>query len=150
MITKPTWKTAHRGCTGPVAAPDGCMGDDVCAPVAPGKLCVARGGDIMCEGSFYTEKHLVFDGFVDGRMCSACSCGPPDSKCNGDVDFTSQNCMILLNTVSAGGCSPKGNGGTNPSNAIYDPDPSGTCQEAGGQLSGSVTTTSALTFCCHI
>jgi len=55
--------------------------------------------------------------------------------------------MIFVSSADAGSCGPKNTGGT-AQNAIDAPEPSGTCPPSGGQLSGTVTATAPVTFCC--
>ncbi len=152
-LPKPVWGVAAKACT---AAADpttaGCASGNVCAPnaAAPGKLCVAHPGDVACEGAFYGAKQLLYEGFMDTRACSDCSCGMAKSACGGQVAFiTGSGCNgFLQNAVSSPGCGQKNNGMT-ADHALYSPDPKGTCDPSPSMLSGEVVTTGAATFCCH-
>ena len=150
-IPAPTFATQARGCGGAVTTPDGCSASELCAPISPsGKTCIERAGESPCTDAYYTEQHVFYDGADDGRTCSACDCGGATSTCGGEVNFTSANCTILINTVSAGSCGPKNNGSF-PNGAIYTPNPQGSCNPVpgSGQVLGSVSLGSAVTFCCH-
>lgn len=150
VLPKPTWGEIAKACSGAMVTAAGCDAGQVCAPATAApfdQLCVAAPGDVACPAGPYTKKHVVFESFTDGRTCSACSCGPATSTCDGKMEFMASNCTIIVSTVNAGGCGLK-NSGQAPSNARYTPMPSGTCQPDGGMLSGDVTANSALTICC--
>ena len=151
-LDTPKWETAVRTCGGATTDPVGCDQGEVCAPtvVAPfERLCIVSAGDVECPPGSFTEKSVVFDDFQDNRSCSECSCGTAESQCNGVVDFVNStgggSCNILVASVSAGGC---GSHGSAPQ-AIYSPNPEGTCPPQGGELSGEVTPTGAATLCCQ-
>lgn len=151
-LPTPTWGTAAKACGGATTSPTGCMAGELCAPLALApfdKMCVVHTGDVACPNAFYAEKHVFFENFDDTRACSACSCGAASSTCGGHVDFTQQNCTILVSQVNAGTCATKDLNGFVPTNAIYAPDPSGSCPPSGGVLSGTVTEAAPVTFCCQ-
>lgn len=153
MIPPPQWATRVRGCSGATTTPQGCLANQICAPLPASpfdKLCIEHTGDMACADPFYNVKHLVTDGADDTRSCSACDCGPASSSCAGKVDFTESNCTILDASVS-GSCGPKNNGTFIPNGANYMPMPSGSCQPlpTSGQVQGTVTEHPPITFCCH-
>ncbi len=142
-----------KACTGATAAAAGCGSGEVCAPraFAPGKLCIAHSGEVDCPDTFYSAKETLYEGVMDTRACSDCTCGMATSKCGGDVAFHKGDCGIIFNVdiVTSPGCGPKNNGGFQSTSAFYAPKPSGTCAPLGGVLSGTVVNTGAATFCCH-
>lgn len=147
-IPTPAWETAAVACDGADTTPVGCDGGELCAPKAFApidQLCIVHAGNVPCPvGSAYTEQHVLFDDFEDTRACSSCGCGAATSTCAGGIDFVSNSCMILQAEVNAGGCGVKGASNA----AIYTPNPSGTCQPTGGDLSGTAEATGPVTYCC--
>ena len=150
-LPAPTWATQAKACGGATTIPDVCEQGSVCTPVAVApfdKLCIERTGEVACPNQFYSEQHVVYEGFTDTRACSACSCGAPTSTCGGDVAFTypggGNQCGFLVSEIS--GC---GDMTGMEDTAIYSPAPSGSCAASASTLSGEVTTTGPVTFCCH-
>ena len=142
-----------QACDGATTTSEGCGAGTVCAPRPTAsfeRLCIAQPGDVECPAGGFAEKNLVHTGFEDSRDCGPCSCEPATSTCGGDVtlaqDFQSVPCGAAVVSIPAGGCGQKGSS----NQAIYDPDPSGSCAPSGGAPSGSVTTNGTVTFCCVV
>ena len=141
----PSWGTAAKACGGATTSAGGCGGGETCAP-APGAAfddtCIVTSGDVACPATGYTERHLFHESFTDSRTCSACSCGAATSTCGGHVDFVNSSCDVLHGRVTS--CGMHGSG----SRATYTPAPSGTCPPSSSSMSGTVTQSGAITYCC--
>lgn len=120
------------------------------------RQCVEQEGIHDCPVDVYTEQFLLYDDFVDERICSACSCGAPQgSVCAADVQmFADATCTAQ--TVSIGISSeketchdvnPSGKAvvGKTAKGLYYQP---GVCEALGGELVGDVVLTKARTVCC--
>lgn len=149
-LDTPSWATHAQACATGLASPEGCEAAEVCAPETTSpfeRLCIAHEGDTPCPAGTFTDKHVLYEDYEDTRECSACTCGPADSSCDGTVYFLNSAggiCNVFVDSVDAGGCSTHG-GATR---VEYTPDPSGTCPPQGGNLTGEATPTGATTFCC--
>lgn len=147
-----SWDVHAVLCQAPAAT--GCGSDSVCLPNSadPSQLsmCVARPGDQSCMAPF-TARTVRYEGFVDGRDCTACSCSAPQGgTCGGSV-------ILNLPGPSCGGP-----GVVYPDGFCMELDPPVTsgailgplsltgasCQASGGSPTGSASPTSLVTVCC--
>ena len=125
----------------------GCGAAQVCAPPLPAgsdaKLCVETTGAEPCpSASPYVVQRVLYNGFADTRVCTACTCGAP--ACNGTFRlFDGNGCTDGGGELLQGSCfhppSP-------PDYATYTPEVA--CTPAGGVPEGGATGTSPTTFCC--
>lgn len=149
-IPTPTWAQDTRICSGATPAAGSCGAGATCMPktFAPYETCVYSPGDVACPTAGYTKKLLVYEGFTDGRSCSACTCGAASSSCKGQVTFTSacSGTPVLYSTIS--GCGAPLVDVSTTQNGTYTPAPSGTCPPSTSTPSGTVATTGESTVCC--
>lgn len=152
-----SWMLLGKAC-GNAPVGGGCGASQVCQPIpaTPFKsgLCIYKEGEqATCPGEPFTEKHIFFEDAQDTRGCSSCSCdAPKGGTCAASIRVhTSANCTDAAPTVfQAGSCGslPAANNvvfGREATNITVSP---GTCSAQGGDPTGSVTPTSATTFCC--
>jgi hypothetical protein len=151
-LPTPAWGTQAKACDGAAIVPEVCESGEVCTPtgVAPfDKICITRVGEVACPSQFYSEQHVVYESFTDTRSCSACSCGSASSSCGGKVNLSyslNTPCSVPVNEVTPGTC---GEFGALATNGTYVPAPTGMCPASASTLTGEVTPTSPVTFCCH-
>ena len=149
-VPTPTWAENTRTCSGATPAAGACGAGETCMPktFAPYETCIYSPGDVACPTTGYTKKLLVYEGFTDGRTCSACSCGTASSTCKGSVTFASacSGLPIAYSTVS--GCGVPSTNIATTQYGTYTPAPSGTCPPSTSALSGAVATTGESTVCC--
>ncbi|MCK6588279.1 MAG: hypothetical protein HUU21_21130 [Polyangiaceae bacterium] len=151
-----SWMLYGKAC-GNAPLGGGCEASQVCqpTPAAPFKsgMCIYKDGEqASCPGEPFTEKHVFFEDAQDTRDCSACSCNAPSGgKCSATITvYSDVNCTSNPTPFQAGSCGtlPAANlpvFGRTASNITVTP---GTCASQGGEPTGSVTPTSATTFCC--
>lgn len=150
------WNTNAVSCS-QTAAPTGC-GANTCVPPTGSAFnrgsCVYQDGDQACPTGGFTFKHLFYTDYDDGRSCSACTCGSPNSViCNGAK-------LEIWNGASCSG-SPEGTvatPGTSCATLTANQEKhfkytvgtasGGKCDPAGGQPTGSATPKLPITFCC--
>jgi hypothetical protein len=106
----PTWKTLVRACVvNPVLQTCGPpTASGACAPLPPSaafKVCTLRPGDptkVDCPDG-YPVKVVAYKKFIEGRTCSACTCGAPTgSTCSGSISiFNNGACTGAPLVVSA-------------------------------------------------
>jgi hypothetical protein len=150
-IPPPTWGTQARSCGAPTLAGE-CNGSEVCVPPQPSgtKLCVYKTGDVSCPAGFYSSKKLFHDDFDDTRQCSTCSCSSATGgQCKGTVTFTNgATCGSAQLSLSLGACSNAPASNVNGGKYTPGSHTPGSCSPQGGVLSGSVTATGPVTYCC--
>lgn len=139
----------------------GCTGvGEACAPL-PGTpfaqtLCIYRSGNRTCDTlAPFTEKRTGYDGIVDTRDCTNCTCSAPQgATCSGgSIELyepdTNTTCSGAIGSTLAlnGVCDTSINW---PASMIYRPGTSsgGSCTEGGGLPTGSATTDNLITLCC--
>lgn len=149
-IPTPTWGQETRLCGGAAPASGSCGAGQTCMPkaFAPYEMCIYRPGDAPCPTNGYTKKLMVYEGFTDGRTCSACTCGSATSSCKGQVNMVSacSGTPILYSSIS--GCGAPSTDVASTQYGTYTPAPSGTCPPSTSTLSGTVTTSGESTVCC--
>jgi hypothetical protein len=147
-LPPPNWQTLGRACGG--ATPGGtCGSGQVCLPALPNgfESCVYQAGDVSCPSS-YPQKQLFYDGASDTRSCSTCSCGNLTGTCEGTVGFSnSSSCGTATIVVDIGACTT-GVSGTHAKYTAYQAT-GVACTPSNSTLSGSVTPTNPVTFCCE-
>lgn len=132
----------------------GCDAGQVCAPIPEPSfeagLCVLRYGDFACPEGTYVASSTVYDGIVDTRDCSACTCDPPKGvQCSGKTKFYSD--MVCTNEVLSvdhdGSC--KGANAAFLSLSYEQQGPSnGSCVPNGGVADGKAAPGTNVTVCC--
>lgn len=151
-IPKATWGTDARSCGGADLA--GACGDGgVCLPPQPSgaKVCVYKDGDVGCPAGYYSAKQLFHGDFTDSRACGFCSCGSATGgECMGSVQFTNGGsaCSGLSATVSIGTTCSAVLSNVDGGKYIPGTHTPGSCPPQGGLLSGTVSETLPVTFCC--
>jgi len=154
---EPSWGTIARICEG--SAFGACLADEHCvpAPVGSFRQCVQREGIRDCPAEGYTERHVLFEAFEDGRECSPCTCGAPSgSYCQASLSFyPDASCGAPTFTVSASSLEPtcfdvnpegQAIGAKTATVPKYHP---GICQASGGELDGDVQLLGPRTLCCR-
>ncbi|HZF55910.1 MAG TPA: hypothetical protein VE093_45155 [Polyangiaceae bacterium] len=137
------------------SAPEGCMGGQVCAPKPAvnyeGALCIHAPGDVDCPNGWKTEQRVVYSGGNDARGCSMCGCQTGVSCANDGyyTAFDSSTCSggsAVVNGGCTGDVTPYlgGQGSLKPKVASVV---EGQC--GGGEPTGEVVTTGAVTICCR-
>lgn len=149
-----TWGEAARVCA-PKATGGGC-GANVCAPMPSGqympKLCIlSQAGAVSCPSGPYTSKHVFYQGALDTRACSGCTCGSPVGvACTGTLSlYKDSNCSSVLASfpvpTACGGFTP---GSLQSLKYVAGSATGGACTPSGGQPSGIVAPNQAITVCC--
>jgi hypothetical protein len=161
-VPKPvaTWNSFALACEGVTdGVYEGCDAAHLCVPKAQDRFrqCVYLAGEHDCPLEGYTERHVFFDGAVDGRLCTQCECSPPEgSLCTATVSlYKDDACTVpLMSGVPVSSeqpvcheLTPKGEplGSKTAGQTTYHP---GVCQAKGGELVGTVEPQGATTFCC--
>lgn len=156
----PAWKTAATICQ-----PSTCEGGNGACVTKAGSprfdwaLCLATSGENAVCPAPYLERHVVYEGFKDGRTCSACSCDPPSGS----------GCISSLSVYTGSTCQgPAAIGGLNVTadevpfcvdlppgislgskvmtRSAYVP---GSCEPRGGTSTGEVALSGAVSLCCR-
>jgi hypothetical protein len=158
----PSWGMFARACITTAHQPD-CSEVEVCVPAAPVpefKQCISHEyqgdpNDLECDPS-YPIRSVIYDKFVDKRMCAPCSCGAPEGgACTGSISvFEDGGCKAPLFAtlkLDATGAQcvdvPPGSAleSKSASEAIYS---SGKCAVIGG-TSGKVSFIHIRVICCQ-
>lgn len=163
-IPKPTWQKSMVACTGAPTSGKGCGATSACIPVPKspfGFTCMYKVGDNPCPSGPYTHKHVYYTGYQDGRTCSACSCGSPTGQnCSGTVKTYTDSCSSDETVMSVpnqcypippdSSTAPYDGGLEDTRGSVFTAGApaGGSCSPGGGQKSGSVASTGAVTFCC--
>lgn len=135
----------------------GCGGSSVCVPEgsANESSCIWQSGDQACPVG-WPSKVVAYAGADDDRSCTACGCSVSPTCTGGSYTFydveacgpggtdtpivvDATDCVNLSVLVDLGTWSAKAN----------LPVPGGSCTPTGGDSTGSVTPTGAVTFCCQ-
>jgi hypothetical protein len=136
----------------------GCGASAACVPIAPSgfQLCAVHAGVTTCPTGLVPS--TVYAGYVDGRVCSSCSCETPaniNCTLTSATFYTGSNCGSTQgNCTISGSCAKcnlgNGTGDTNSMQGNFGHDSNaGTCtQTAPSLLDGGVTGSSATTVCC--
>jgi len=158
-------------CGAPRTTGGGCIQGQSCA--APGSgaysgaVCIRQTGEHACPTGWSTQQ-VGYENGTDTRSCSACSCAPVASSvtcttgaftfydhndctckwhavCHSEKQVNSANCVDVSNLLDKNLFNNPDWGGK----YTAAPAPNGgTCTPSGGQPSGSVQTTGAVTYCC--
>lgn len=164
-IPPPTWASAMVACGGEATGGKGC-GDATteCVPRPPSpfnSICIYQSGDKPCPAGAYTKKSVYYTGYADARSCTSCTCGAATGQsCSGSVHVYTDQCASDETVMTVpkkcypvpadSTTAPYDGGLEDTRGATYTAGtPSGgSCKPGGGQPSGSVTGTGAVTFCC--
>jgi hypothetical protein len=126
-----------------------CPSGEVCAaPIAPGaRLCVGRDGDAACPGGWpvLVSGHRIPAG---GPSCTPCTCGALTGVSCADsfYAYSTQDCSGNGLSLDGVGCVATG--------SFFDiavkltQPQGGSCDPAGGELTGSVGPGEPVTLCC--
>jgi hypothetical protein len=154
-LPPPMWGTAGVGCAEAAPAQHGCGATQVCAPVPAAPFaaghCVEQSGDVTCPQGAYATRSVYYTGTIDGRACTPCGFEPSAISCTGTaVLYSDAACSDQLQVVTdfSGGC--LGLTGSFGSTELTDVTFSGaaSCTPVGGQPTGTLTPTGAVTVCC--
>jgi len=157
VVTKPPTSFSDQALVCAGATPGLCADPStVCVPKpgAPFGLtaCVSHTADIPCEGSAYTQKHVLYAGVTDTRDCSACACGAATGiSCTGVTHlFHGGSCLNLVADSNHDGSCEK-SAASEIKSIKFEPTggpTGGNCPQTGGQAVGGVTGSGATTVCC--
>ncbi|MBK9264931.1 MAG: hypothetical protein IPM54_34760 [Polyangiaceae bacterium] len=135
----------------------GCGPASACVPEAPANasMCIRQNGDQSCPVG-WPSKVVAYEGADDNRSCSACACNASPTCSGGSYTFyDADECIdsgmdppITVNNMACVDLSQLLDGGTWSVRANL-PVPGGSCTPTGGNSTGSVTPTGAVTFCCE-
>jgi hypothetical protein len=152
----PLWTHEHHVCALSASGGGGCDSGQACASTGTsfGGACVRRDGIHGCPSGFPIPL-TTYNDASDDRGCSTCSCAAGSVTCSGGA-FT-----VYGDTTCQGGSDPELTvSGTTCESARSQLDQwggsyravagtmSGTCAAQGGQPTGSVAPSGAVTFCC--
>jgi hypothetical protein len=147
-VAEPVWQIAARACVGGSAS-GACGNGELCVPKpADGwKLCVYQSGSAVCPAG-YPEKQFLYDGLVDNRTCSACTCGAPQGSCTGYTWlFTATQCNFLsapYQKVEFLTCT----GPLSAASAKLEATGSASCAPGTSIVQGALELQNPRTFCC--
>ncbi len=103
----PTWKTFVRACVSSKVPVNCATSHTICAPRPPSaefRVCTLRAGDptdLDCPDG-YPEKFVAYKDFIEGRTCSACTCGTPmGSTCTGSITIFQDGACTMPLVASA-------------------------------------------------
>lgn len=154
-----TWSTYVLVCSGAQTA---CGVDTTCAPIPPPdsgfRQCISQKGEpkvLECPKT-YPDRHVVYDGVDDQRVCSPCTCGTPaGGKCAGSISFFNDGAcstgpiLTLTATSDAIACGSVPLGSALGSKAAgpvtYTPS---TCEASGGVPADTAKLVGPSIFCC--
>jgi len=144
QIEDPSWDRELRACG--TAAGDACEGGN-CFPAIPEdyRMCIWFEGEVGCPGGPWSETVVTYADATDDRDCTQCTCDTPQGTCGGSAILTNQGCgVVFVDEMPVGGC---GNvqGFTH---AQYTAEIDASCAPSGGDLTGDVTPSGAITYCC--
>ena len=153
------WGEFAEACA-PATPATGCpSANESCQPVpaAPfhAGLCIMQKGQVTCPEGVFSEHHVFYEGVMDTRSCTTCTCGPASgATCSGTVQvYVGAACSgapvaTLHPTSSKSECvNLAGNPAAAALAVAFDLVP-GSCPASGGQPKGAATPTSPTTFCC--
>lgn len=145
-IDAPSWDRHVRSCG--TAAGDACDGG-TCFPGVPAdhSMCIWVEGEAACPAGPWTQVLVTYAEAIDGRDCTACTCGAPTGSCGGDAYLTNNGCAgnaVLVDVMPAGGCGDVGSA----THGMWVPEVDASCAPSGGALSGEIAVEGAVTYCC--
>ena len=161
LAGEPTWGTFARACLGngfTMPCPDP---GDYCAPTAAPppdgfSQCVFQKGDFTCPLD-YPSKHVFYEGAIDQRECTECTCGAPEGgECTARVSvYKEAGCtnlkqaMFVVDSIDSQ-CANITAGtplvSKDADQLWYAP---GVCEPSGGEPAGPVELLGPGTFCCQ-
>jgi hypothetical protein len=149
-LPPPVWATSGIAC-GSQATPLSCAGGTWCTPAPPApfeaRSCVWASGAQTCPAAF-PQQH-VWETDDDERSCTPCACGAPGpATCAVTTALYSDPACgsHVADITMVGTCVHES--GIGSVQATTSPSGSPTCAAGGGQPTGSVVTTPAVTVCC--
>ncbi|MFO0659901.1 MAG: hypothetical protein U0165_08740 [Polyangiaceae bacterium] len=153
--------TLGKACGSPATNTAGCGTNQACVPKPSSPfssgLCIQHSGDVSCPAGAFVQKKVYYEGIVDTRTCTACSCGDAGGGTCATTysfysDLTLGICSTQAVTVQAGTCTNLSN---NPNIAgrklvSVGAPTGGSCPPSGGSPTGSAgpDTSTSTTFCC--
>lgn len=145
-IDEPTWDRHVRSCG--TAAGDACDGG-TCFPGVPAEhsMCIWVEGEAACPAGPWSQTLVSYADAIDGRDCTACTCGAPTGSCGGDAYLTNNGCAgnaVLVDIMPANGCGDVGSA----THGMWVPEVDASCAPSGGTLTGEVAVGGAVTYCC--
>ncbi len=171
LAVKSTFERWLYACGGANQAGGGCVSGQSCAAPATtgpysGTVCISKVGKQTCPAGWNTRLVGYASG-TDTRGCSACTCSPSGVVCTGGAytfyDHVNCSCSSYVNcqsnkVVDSTSCVDLSNlldGSYTDAAGDWSGDytqptklQSGSCTPSGGQPSGGIQTTGAVTFCC--
>ncbi len=151
LAATPVWSSEQLGCREQDQALQrvDCATGEVCVPNPSlpfgANLCVMQVGKFACMAP-YTEQHVYYTDFQDGRSCSACTCTGSAADCTGHVIGGNAGCGSGVD-VTFGPCVSS----TPYVDVAVTPPATSTAktQTYGGVGAGAVTETQPVTVCCQ-
>lgn len=150
-----TWAAAGVGCAEAAPPQNGCGAAQVCVPIPAAPFtaghCVEQSGDTTCPQTTYVNRSLYYTGTLDGRGCTACGYEPSAISCAGTAELYSDTaCSDQIQVVTDFSGSCLGLTGTPGSTMLTGVTYTGTpsCTPVGGQPTGTLAQTGAVTVCC--
>lgn len=156
----PAWSNVAVSCKTKATTTTCDSPGEICAPAARTDFarCISYPADSPCPTAGpYTDRHLVYRGWSDGRACTPCACEPAvGNSCTSSISVFKDNAcnlpLPLTVPISSNGptcvdIQPPGLalGSKSAGPVIYTP---GSCQPSGGKAIGSAEGTVPTTFCC--
>ncbi len=172
LSVKQPWGRWLYACGAPRTTGGGCvLGQSCAAPGSgaySGSVCIRKAGEQSCPPGWSTRL-VGYQDATDTRGCAACTCTPVQSGivcspgeytfydhhvckcgsypvCQGNKVVNSTSCVDVSNLLDWSLTDNKGDWG-----GQYTKAPAvvaGTCTPSGGQPTGSIQTTGAVTYCC--
>lgn len=160
-------------CGGANRAGGGCASGQSCAAPATGpysdSVCISKAGEQTCPAGWNTRL-VGYVGATDTRGCTACTCTLPAASavctggaytfydhsicgcglfvtCSSNKVVDSTNCVDVSSLLDPSPTDTSGDWGGNYTQAPKLVNAS--CTPSGGQPTGSIQTTGAVTFCCR-
>jgi hypothetical protein len=154
-----TWGVEAVACHAEVDDASACNANEVCTQLPgdsrfAGTMCIAHDGQVPCPSSGpFTESHVYYTAISDSRGCANCGCGPPDAgACSASqpkANFYDDGVCGVQNSSFGQACHSPGTYAsakfTVQGATVAVP---GRCAPTGGGATGTVTGSSATTFCC--
>jgi hypothetical protein len=159
-IPTASYQTSVAGCAVAELTEGDCTGGASCyveplAPYEPG-ACVWRLGSHECPGGDFSARTLWYRGALeDTRACSGCSCGEaagscPDSVADLFVGYYCNGAAVQVGDACVEHCfEDAATCNTYAISALFFPGTAeASCTPIGGELTGDLTGTDPVTFCC--
>jgi hypothetical protein len=157
------WSSGARACVPLTPQQGSCGSQQYCLP-SSAPFCISHSGDVQCPSTEpdYPFRYVYYQGFTDGRGCSACSCSSPGASCKYPPGFTPVFSYGDVAGPGPGCTVPSGNPYFSPAPCTAKASPSdiafglgieagieaGGCTPSGGQPDGSAVPNTATTLCC--